>query len=56
VDPTRAPGRSLLLAACGLAARAEKGVLYILFVPAGAVLSTLIYYRITAARAAALPN
>jgi hypothetical protein len=31
----------------------ENGVLYILFIPAGAVLSTLIYYRLTAARAAA---
>jgi hypothetical protein len=30
-----------------------NGVLYILFIPAGAVLSTLIYYRLTAARAAA---
>jgi hypothetical protein len=34
----------------------ENGVLYILFIPAGAVLSTMIYYRLTAARAAALPN
>jgi hypothetical protein len=31
----------------------ENGVLYIAFVPAGAVLSTLIYYRLTTARAAA---
>ena len=31
----------------------EQGVLYTLFIPAGAVLATLIYYRITAARAAA---
>ena len=31
----------------------ENGVLYIAFIPAGAVLSTLIYYRLTAARAAA---
>ncbi len=30
-----------------------NGVLHILFIPAGAVLSTLIYYRLTAARAAA---
>jgi len=29
----------------------ENGVLYILFIPASAVLSTLIYYRLTAARA-----
>lgn len=31
----------------------EQGVLYALFIPAGAVLATLIYYRLTAARAAA---
>jgi len=31
----------------------ENGVLYILFIPASAVLSTLIYCRLTAARAAA---
>ena len=31
----------------------ENGVLYILFIPASAVLSTLIYHRLTAARAAA---
>ena len=32
---------------------AEQGVLYTLFIPAGAVLATLIYGRLTAARAAA---
>jgi len=31
----------------------EQGVVYNLFIPAGAVLATLIYYRLTAARAAA---
>lgn len=31
----------------------EQGVMYTLFIPAGAVLATLIYYRLTAARAAA---
>jgi hypothetical protein len=33
-----------------------NGVLYILFMPAGVVLSTLIYYRLTAAEAAAGPS
>ena len=33
-----------------------NGVLYIVFIPAAAVLSALIYYRLTAAEAAAVPN
>jgi len=50
VDSTRAPGRRYRRRRLHLLA---TGVIYITFLPAYAVLSALIYYRLTAARAAA---